>query len=148
MEISTTRAADWVANQLDLTEANKALVHQNADKVDRFVGEHKSIVFFGLSTLFTFITAPWRLPMAYTLRVIAWGVSEGLTVLALSNFFGSKGISEEASDKINYLLGAATLLERVMFPYFSDVTALTNLGWVASKEAYRAIWPIQVEQQA
>lgn len=137
----------FVNNSITVSEKNKELIKDTAKKIIEFVKEHKSLVFFGLTILFSFYMAP--VSALEGLDYFGFSIVEsfiegaliGSSLLLLKNLFSSNSITKNQDDKINYLAGISNIGQTYLCPTYGLVNAVSTSGFIALKSIFNYIFP-------
>ncbi|NGX41110.1 MAG: hypothetical protein KR126chlam4_00946 [Candidatus Anoxychlamydiales bacterium] len=159
---SVSRAKSYVVTSLTISEKNKAKIKNIPrkimdfiKKIMNFIKENNSLIFFGLTVLFSYHMASVsafeylaKAGLSLTSTFVS-GMTLGTGLLALKNILFSyprRNTKENKDkttqdDKINYLLGIANLCQIYINPAQSLATAIGVAGLVAVKTAYKCFLP-------
>ncbi|NGX34903.1 MAG: hypothetical protein K1060chlam1_01263 [Candidatus Anoxychlamydiales bacterium] len=152
----TAKLKNYVVSSLTISEKNREKIKKLAKKIIDFINENKSLVFFGVSVLFSYYMAPassfeYLAKTGFSLsKTFVSGVLLGAGLLALKNIlfnYPVKNAEEESKgkitkdDKINYLLGISNLCQIYLNPVLALTTSIGTLGFMTIKTAYRFLFP-------
>jgi hypothetical protein len=116
---------------------------ETAQKTNDWLKENISTIFFFATVAFSIIMAPGLFMWFAPIELVEAGIASGIVLLALSNLFGSKKISEKTQDKINYLWGALNIITSLINPWRGAIQSLELMGINLATMAYRKIWPMK-----
>lgn len=152
----TTKFKNYIVSSLTISEKNRERISNSAKKIVDFIKENKSLIFFGVSVLFSYYMAPvsafeYLAKTGFSLsKTFVSGVLIGTGLLALKNILipdPVKNSKEEnkgkitKDDKINYLLGISNLCQIYLNPVLALTTSIGTLGFMTVKTAYRFLLP-------
>ncbi|MFA6119237.1 MAG: hypothetical protein WC688_04915 [Parachlamydiales bacterium] len=132
-----------------ISAETKNKMYRTAQNVCDFIKENKSIIFFGLTLLFSYFMAPtsaieyvshWGSSLN---EALLQGVLYGAGILALRNAFSSKPISKIQNDNINYLLGTINIIQTCLSPTYGLIGAAMTSGGMAIKTAFQHLFKLE-----
>jgi len=136
----------YLKSHLTLSEETKEQIQQTVIKIKDFIVEHKSLIFFGLSVIFSYYMAPasafeYLSYMGYSLKeVLVEGILWGTTILMLKNLFGAKPLTKAHDDKINYLAAIANIGQTYLCPTSGLFSSVASAGFIGIKTAFHHIF--------
>jgi len=152
--MSTLNTSDLRKANLPPYEQFKQQIREIADKIKEttkkvqdFIVNNKSLVFFALSVLFSYYMAPAS-AFAYLSsfessilkEAIIEGVLFGTTILTLKNILGVKSFTNIQDDQINYLATISNIAQTYLCPTAGLTNAIKNVGFIGIKTAFHRIF--------
>ncbi|NGX48896.1 MAG: hypothetical protein K940chlam5_00490 [Candidatus Anoxychlamydiales bacterium] len=152
---SLSSAKSYVVSSLTISKENREKINAIPKKIWDFIIKNRSLIFFGLTVLFSYYLAPIE---AFEYLTIAGfsltgsfvsGMTLGTGLLALKNILFSYPVRNakenkgkiNQDDKINYLLGIANLCQAYINPARSLGTIIGSAGFMVVKTAYKLFLP-------
>jgi hypothetical protein len=137
---------NYLNDSLTFSKETHEKIQASIKKIEGFVNENKSLIFFGLTVCFSFYMAPVSALEYFSYFDISLkemfieGIILGAWVLILKNLFASS-LTTPQDDKINYLAGIANIGETYLSPTFGLAVSVTTCGFIALKTLSRYIFP-------
>jgi len=152
---SVSNAKNYVVSSFTISNENKEKIKALPIKIMEFIKENKSLIFFGLTVLFSYYMVSAKAfefiadtGFSFTNSLIS-GMTLGTGLLALKNILFSYPIRNaqkntckiNQDDKINYLLGITNLFLVYINPVQSLRTIIGLAGFMVVKTAYKIFLP-------
>ncbi len=152
---SVSSVKSYVVSSLTISKENIEKIKAIPKKIMDFIKKNGSLIFFGLTVLFSYYLAPVK---AFEYLTIAGfslttsfvsGMTLGTGLLALKNIlfsYPTRNAKENKGkinqdDNINYLLGIANLCQAYINPVRSLGAIIGSAGFMVVKTAYKFFLP-------
>ncbi len=137
---------NFVSTSLTFSAETHEKIRGTIRKTIEFIIENKSLIFFGLTVLFSFYAAPasafeYLSYFDICLKdVFIEGALFGSTLLILKNLFAAKSTKTQ-DDKINYLAGLANIGQTYLSPTHGLVGSVAIAGFITLKSTFQYLFP-------